>query len=131
LVRGFARGLGVVEPVTSPSFALMNGYQGRLPLLHFDAWMEGRERSFLADGGAGELGRGAVAVIEWGERVADWLPRPLLRVVLRHGPRLAGKETRGIELGILGPPGALRALVELCGPAPGLEALAQAPGRLR
>lgn len=125
LVRGFARGLEVDEPVSSPTFALMNEYEGRLPLLHFDAWMEGRERSFLADGGASVLGGSAVAVIEWGERVAAWLPRPYLRVSLGHGEMRDGAETRWIELGIVGPEGGLEALLEA--PQPSQELLELPP----
>lgn len=117
-VRGFARGLEVDENVTSPTFALMNEYEGRLPLLHFDAWMEGRERSFLADGGADQLGERAVALIEWGERVAEWLPRPYLRIWLRH---TSEPETRSIEVAIVGPPGGLQELSGALEPFEGLE----------
>ena len=125
-VRGFARGLEVEDPVSSPTFALMNEYEGRLPLLHFDAWMEGRERSFLADGGASSLGEEAVAVIEWGERVAAELPEPYLRVVLRHGAPRAGRETRRVELGIVGPHEAQEPL--LGAPQASPELLLLAPG---
>jgi tRNA threonylcarbamoyladenosine biosynthesis protein TsaE len=116
-VRGFARGLEVVEPVTSPTFSLMNEYEGRLPLLHFDAWMEGRERSFLADGGADQLGQEAIALIEWGERVDEWLPRPFLRLKLSHRRE---PETRRIEVGIIGPSEGLEALVTALRPMQGL-----------
>jgi len=108
-VRGFARGLEVEDEVTSPTFALRHDYRGRLPLLHFDAWMESRERALLADGGAEALGGEAVAVIEWGERVEEWLPRPHLVLRLWH----EDPETRRIELEVVGedPAGALSALV--------------------
>ncbi|MAF65665.1 MAG: tRNA (adenosine(37)-N6)-threonylcarbamoyltransferase complex ATPase subunit type 1 TsaE [Planctomycetes bacterium] len=82
--RGVARGLGVEEPVTSPTFALLATYEGRLPLQHFDAWMEGRGRALLADGAGDCLGAEGVAVIEWAERVEEWLPREHLRVELNH-----------------------------------------------
>lgn len=84
LVRGLARGLGVTEPVTSPTYALMHTYPGRIDLLHFDAWMEGRERSFLLDGGLESVAGGGVAVIEWADRVLDLLPLPRLRIALAH-----------------------------------------------
>ena len=84
LVRGLAKGLDIEEPISSPTFTLMNDYLGRLPLYHFDAWMEGRERSFLADGAVEMLGGEGVCAIEWGERVADFLPRPYLAVRLAH-----------------------------------------------
>ena len=84
IARGLARGLGSLDRVHSPSFTLMHTYQGRLPIYHFDAWMEGRERAFLEGGGAEWLEAGGVAVIEWASRVEAWLPRPRLQLVLEH-----------------------------------------------
>jgi tRNA threonylcarbamoyladenosine biosynthesis protein TsaE len=98
LVRGLAAGLEVTDPVTSPTFTLMNDYRGRLPLYHFDAWMEGRERSFLGDGGAEELGGEGVCAIEWGERVAEFLPEPLLHLRLAH----LGVEARSVTVEVVG-----------------------------
>jgi len=84
LARGVARGLGAADRVHSPSFTLMHTYAGRLPIYHFDAWMEGRERAFLEGGGAEWLESGGVALIEWASRVARWLPRPRLELRLEH-----------------------------------------------
>ena len=83
-VQGLARGLDVRDPVTSPTYALLQTYSGRLELYHFDAWMEGRERAFLLDGGIEWMHAGGVAAIEWAERVDEVLPRPLLRVAFEH-----------------------------------------------
>ena len=94
LVRGLARGLGVTQRVSSPTFTLLHQYDGRLPLYHFDAWMEGRERAFLEGGGAEWLSGTGVAVVEWAARVADWLPLPRLEVFLEH----LGPEERLIRL---------------------------------
>ena len=82
--RGLARGLGVEGPLTSPTYALLQTYEGRLVLHHFDAWMEGRERAFLMDGGLEWMHAGGVAVIEWARRVADVLPRERLCIELEH-----------------------------------------------
>lgn len=84
VVRGVARGLGAAERVHSPSFTLMHTYEGRLPIFHFDAWMEGRERAFLDGGGAEWLDGGGVALIEWASRVESWLPLPRLGLLLEH-----------------------------------------------
>lgn len=96
-VRGLARGLGVEEPVSSPTYVLMNVYSGRLELYHFDAWMEGREEAFLADGGSEWLRAGGVCAVEWASRVAAWLPLPRLAVRLAH----AGTQARSIEIEVL------------------------------
>jgi tRNA threonylcarbamoyladenosine biosynthesis protein TsaE len=86
-VQGLAAGLEVPDPVTSPTYALLQSYSGRLELHHFDAYMEGRERALLQDGGLEWMHADGVAVIEWAERVADVLPRPRLAVRFDHvGP---------------------------------------------
>ncbi len=83
-VQGLAVGLGVSEPVTSPTFTLMKEYEGRLTLYHYDAWMEGRERAFLEGGGDEALLAGGVGAVEWGSRVSDHFPAPYLRIELAH-----------------------------------------------
>lgn len=105
-VRGLARGLGTPEPVSSPTYTLMHEYRGgRLPLFHFDAWMSGREAAFLADGGAEALHADGVAVLEWGSRVAEYLPATRLEVRIEH----AGERERRIRLRLLLARGAGRA----------------------
>ena len=85
LVRGLGLGLGIEDGISSPTYMLMQAHEGgRLPLYHFDAWMEGREKALLADGADEFLSSGGIAVVEWGSRVVDWLPAPRLEVVLGH-----------------------------------------------
>lgn len=74
LIQGIAAGLGVKDYVTSPTFIIINEYQGRLPLYHFDLYR-------LEDlGSIEELGveeyfqRGGVCLIEWAERMTELLP---------------------------------------------------------
>jgi tRNA threonylcarbamoyladenosine biosynthesis protein TsaE len=94
LVRGIARGLGAGDEVASPTYILMDAHHGgRLPLFHFDAWMEGREKALFLDGGDDWLRAGGVAVVEWAGRVADWLPRPRLDVALAHVSLAARRAT--------------------------------------
>jgi len=81
-VRGLARGLGVQEVVNSPTYTLMKRYEGRMRLDHLDAWLEGREREVLADGAHQLLGREGVCVVEWADRVEDWLPSERIEVRL-------------------------------------------------
>jgi tRNA threonylcarbamoyladenosine biosynthesis protein TsaE len=121
-VRGLARGLGVRDRVTSPTYALLQTYAGRLELLHFDAWMEGRERAFLRDGGLESLERGGVAVIEWAERVADVLPRERLRVHFAH----AGPRERALVLHVEGTGPAAEPYAALLRALPAIPALAPA-----
>ena len=103
LVRGLARGLGVTEAVTSPSFTLQHAYTGRVTLYHFDAWMAGREAAFLEAGGAEALDGEGVAVVEWASRVAEYLPADRLEVTLEH----LGPSRRRIRLVLRGERGDL------------------------
>jgi len=94
-VRGLARGLGIEDGVASPTYTLMQQHDGgRLPLFHFDAWMEGREKALLADGADEFLGHDGVSVVEWAGRIEAWLPSPRLAIELRHDT----PETRWITL---------------------------------
>jgi tRNA threonylcarbamoyladenosine biosynthesis protein TsaE len=73
-LQGLARGLGVTEPVTSPTFVLLSQYRGRLPVYHLDAYRTrslaelldlGLEECFDADG---------VTVVEWADKLEPLLP---------------------------------------------------------
>ncbi len=81
-VKGLARGLGVEQSVTSPTFALVNEYQGRLPVYHFDVYRLD-DPSQLEDIGYEEyfFGEG-VALIEWANMIPDYLPADIFTVTL-------------------------------------------------
>lgn len=84
--QGFARGLGIAEPVTSPTFTLVRLYEGRLELHHADLYrMEGSEE--VADLVLGELvDHPGVSIIEWGDAALGVLGRDVLEVRLELGP---------------------------------------------
>lgn len=90
LVRGLARGLAVDDPeaVQSPTYLLVVEHQGPVPLVHVDAYLPGKTRGFLLDGGLDYLAeRRAVVAVEWADRVADLVPAPTLWIELRpHTP---------------------------------------------
>ena len=69
LTKGIAQGLGITEPVTSPTFTIVSEYYGRLPLYHIDVYRLGSPEEFL-DLGVEEMlyGQG-VCVIEWSEKL--------------------------------------------------------------
>ena len=97
-VQGIAAGLGVADPVTSPTYALLQSYMGRLDLHHFDAYMEGRERALLQDGGLEWMHSGGVAAVEWARRVEDVLPLPRVRIRFEH----AGESERRLAITVEG-----------------------------
>ena len=84
--RGLARGLGVGERVTSPTFTIVNEYEGgRLPLFHFDLYRLGSSDELFDIGWEDYLSRGGVCAVEWSENVADALEEDAIRVDLRRG----------------------------------------------
>ena len=84
--QGFARGLGVTEEVTSPTFALMNQYCGRLPVTHFDLYRLEREEE-LDEIGFYEFAEpsGGVVLIEWADKFPDALPKPHIWLEIERG----------------------------------------------
>ncbi|HEX7533770.1 MAG TPA: tRNA (adenosine(37)-N6)-threonylcarbamoyltransferase complex ATPase subunit type 1 TsaE [Syntrophales bacterium] len=86
LAHGIARGLGVPDEyqITSPSFTLINEYQGRMMLYHFDLYRLSRA-SDMDDMGYEEyfFGQG-VSVIEWADKVTGILPQESLFVLINY-----------------------------------------------
>ena len=82
LAQGLARGLGVEEVVNSPTFVLMNEHRGRLPLYHVDAYRLDDPEEALAAGLLDERQAGGVTVVEWADRLGDWLPDERLEIKL-------------------------------------------------
>jgi len=75
LVQGIARGLGIVERVTSPTFALIREYRGRLPLYHVDLYR--LDQADLARIGLDEyLAADGITCIEWGEKAVGMTGMP-------------------------------------------------------
>ena len=94
LTRGIAKGLGVTETVTSPSFTILNVYEsGRVPLYHFD-WYRLESSEELYELGMDEyLGGDGVAVVEWPGRCPDAVPEGAVRIRITA----AGENERMIE----------------------------------
>ena len=90
LAAGIAEGLGVTEPVTSPSFVLVRTYQdGFMPLVHADVYRIGSSGEF-EDLDLLDAARDGLLMIEWGDAVAGWLPDTCLTIELvgtGNGPR--------------------------------------------
>ncbi len=81
--QGFAAGLGIMEPVNSPTFTILQSYEdGRLPLHHFDVYrigdVEEMEEIGCEDCFYGE----GVCLIEWAELIREILPKDCIRITI-------------------------------------------------
>lgn len=82
--RGLARGLGITESVTSPTYTIVNEYLGgRLPLFHFDMYRLGGEDELFDIGWEDYLERGGVCAVEWSENVPDAMENAISVTIFR------------------------------------------------
>lgn len=94
--QAVSRGLGVQDPATSPTYALVHRYAGRRgPVFHLDCYRL-RTPDEAADlDWEGLLAEGDAIIVEWPERAGAWLPPPSHRVRLTHLP---DPDRRGLEV---------------------------------
>ncbi|MGV8082212.1 MAG: tRNA (adenosine(37)-N6)-threonylcarbamoyltransferase complex ATPase subunit type 1 TsaE [Coriobacteriia bacterium] len=101
LTKGVARGLGVAEHVTSPTFNILRVHEGRLPLYHFDLYrLEDADQLEDIDYW-GTLESDGVSLVEWGDRFASAVPDEC--VIVRF--TIVGDTEREIEIEPRGPRG--------------------------
>ncbi len=93
-VRGLARGLGITARVQSPTFTIVNEYEGRLPLFHFDMYRLGSAEELFDIGWEDYLARGGVCVVEWSENVPEAFDGTEYRVTIRK----TGESSREITI---------------------------------
>jgi len=92
--KGFGAGLGVSGTISSPTFILMSEYQGRLPLFHVDLYRLADGADALAGGVVDERQAAGVTLVEWPDRMGDFLPARRLDVLIDG----TGTEPRTITL---------------------------------
>ena len=96
--RGLASGLGYPGRVTSPTFTIVNEYEGgRLPLFHFDMYRLADSDALFDIGWEDYLERGGVCAVEWSELVADALPSDTVYVTITRCPDQDSWRTSTIE----------------------------------
>ena len=98
--KGLARALGVTQPVTSPTFTIVQEYDGRVPVAHVDVYRLDRIQE-VHDLGFEELLEGRVTIVEWGEAIALVLPRD--RVDVRMTLDADAEDRRVLEVAASGP----------------------------
>ena len=80
--RGLARGLGCTMRVTSPTFTIVNEYDGDLPLFHFDMYRLSDADELFDIGWDEYLSRGGICAVEWSERITSELPADAIVVTI-------------------------------------------------
>ena len=95
-VSGMVRSLGVEERVTSPTFTIVNEYEGgRLPLFHFDMYRLDSADELFHIGWEDYLARGGICAVEWSENVAEAIEDDAIRVSIVRGD---GDDDRVIDI---------------------------------
>lgn len=98
LTKGIAQGLEIEEDVTSPTFILVEEYEGRLPLYHFDVYRIDDPEELYFIGFEEYLGKEAVVIIEWSSRIEEILPIERLDIDISR----TGEDEREITLSAVG-----------------------------
>ena len=95
-VSGMAQGLGIRERVTSPTFTIVNEYEGgRLPLFHFDMYRLDSADELFDIGWEDYLERGGVCAVEWSENVTEAMEPGTIWVSIRRG---GDEDSRTIDI---------------------------------
>lgn len=98
ITKGLAVGLGVVEPVTSPTFNMLLVHEGRLSLYHFDLYRLDEAGQLEDLDYFATLEAGGVSVVEWGDRFEEAAPADGLSVTIL----IEGDEQRRLDIAALG-----------------------------
>lgn len=92
--RGLAQGLGITDDVASPTFAILNVYNGDVTLYHFDMYRVTGFESLYSTGFFDYLDGSGILAIEWSENIADELPENTITIAITP----TGENSRRIEI---------------------------------
>ena len=95
LTRAICRGLGVLDEVTSPTYAIVHQYRGRIPVYHLDLYRLAGPADLTNIGWDDIMSSGDVVIVEWPERAGAALPADHIPLALEHIP---GDEARRVLL---------------------------------
>ena len=101
LTQGIAQGVGVYQDqtVNSPSYILINEYEGKIPIYHIDLYRLERLEDIVALGLEDYFGGDGICVIEWGDRMGELLPESHIQVTITAEDEF----TRVIEVSPISP----------------------------
>ncbi|MDR1177586.1 MAG: tRNA (adenosine(37)-N6)-threonylcarbamoyltransferase complex ATPase subunit type 1 TsaE [Spirochaetaceae bacterium] len=93
-VKGLARGLGISDRITSPTYTIISEYEGTMPLYHMDAYRLRSEEEFVQAGGEELFYGNGVSVVEWSERIEGLIPGDAVLVEID----ITGSEERRVTI---------------------------------
>ncbi len=97
--KGIAKGLGIKEAlVNSPTFVLMNEYDGKIPLFHFDLYRVDNTKEISAIGYEDFFYDNGITVVEWADKLGELLPKDYIKVEFSH----KNENKRGIRCSAVG-----------------------------
>ncbi len=97
--QGLARGLGVVDPVTSPTFTIVQEYEGRMRIAHVDVYRLDRVQELHDLGFEELLDSDRVTVVEWGDRIEQTVATEHVMVRIEPG---RGDDDRELDMSFFG-----------------------------
>lgn len=97
ITKGIAKGLAIDEHITSPTFTIVNEYEGRLKFYHFDVYRVNDPDEIAAIGFDEYIFSDAVSVIEWANYIEELLPENRLTIYIDKLPQL-GEDFRKIKI---------------------------------
>ncbi len=95
---GLAQGLGVTDYVTSPTFTIVNEYDGRIPLFHFDVYRVYDPDELYEIGFEEYFSRGGVVCIEWADLIPSLLPAHRVEIEIRKKQGIGCESMREITI---------------------------------
>ncbi|HEY8350682.1 MAG TPA: tRNA (adenosine(37)-N6)-threonylcarbamoyltransferase complex ATPase subunit type 1 TsaE [Clostridia bacterium] len=98
---GIAKGLGISGYITSPTFTIVNEYEGRLPLYHFDVYRIGDADEMIDTGYYEYIDGDGVTVIEWADLIREILPSERIEVCIKKDDH-EGSDSRMIIISFIG-----------------------------
>lgn len=88
--QGFAAGLGITEPVSSPTFTIVQEYEeGRLPFYHFDVYRIGDSEEMYELGYEDYFFGEGVCLIEWAELISDLIPSEAIAITIEKNNEIS------------------------------------------
>jgi tRNA threonylcarbamoyladenosine biosynthesis protein TsaE len=101
LTNGIAKFLGINSYITSPTFTLVNEYEGTLPLYHFDVYRISDPDEMFDIGFEEYINGRGVTIIEWGEQIKEILPEEIIKVNIKKNLN-KGLDIREISIDFVG-----------------------------